>query len=80
LEGVFLAAQALKFGYRWILGDVCKIRFWENTWFGYAPLAVQFRDLYKICNEKTKTISEVWVDRELRLTFRRTFSEDMLET
>jgi hypothetical protein len=76
---VFLAAQALKFGYRWVLGDRCKVKFWEDTWFGSAPL-VQFWDLYKIFNEKTKTILEVWIDGKLRLTFRRTFSEDMLET
>jgi hypothetical protein len=78
-KGVFLAAQALIFGYRWIIGDGCKIRFWENIWFGSTPLAVQFWDLFTIYNEKTKTVDEVWVDGELRLTFRRTFSERMLE-
>jgi hypothetical protein len=26
-KGVFLTAQALKFDYRWIIGDGCKIRF-----------------------------------------------------
>jgi hypothetical protein len=78
-KGVFLAAQALKFGYRWIVRDESKVRFWEDSWFGSVPLAVQFWDLYTIGNEKTKTIAEVWVERELRLTFRRTFSERMLE-
>jgi hypothetical protein len=75
---VFLAALALKFGYRWIIGDVCKVWFWEDTWFGSAPLAVQFWDLYTICNEKTKIVAEVWVNGELRLTFRITFFERML--
>jgi hypothetical protein len=77
---VFLVAHALKFGYRWVLGDGCKVKFWEDTWFGSAPLAMQIWDMYKICNEKTKTVSKVWVNGELRLTFRRTFSEVMLET
>jgi hypothetical protein len=35
--------------------------------------------MYIICSEKTKTVAEVWVDGELRLTFRRAFSERMLE-
>jgi hypothetical protein len=35
--------------------------------------------LYIICNEKTKTIAYVWVDGELRLTFRMIFSKRMIE-
>jgi hypothetical protein len=74
-----LAAQAIKFGYRWLLRDDNRIRFWEDTWFGTAHLAVQFWDLYCICNEKTKTLAEVWVNRELRLSFRRTFFAEMMQ-
>jgi hypothetical protein len=54
-----LVAQAVKFGYRWLPGDGRKIRFWEVIWFGYAPLVVQFWELYCICNEKVKTIAEI---------------------
>jgi hypothetical protein len=32
----------------------------------------------KSTNEKTKSIAEVWVEGELRLSFRRSFSEAML--
>jgi hypothetical protein len=39
---------------------------------------VQFWNLYSICNEKSKKLSEVWIDGELRLTFRRTFSSEMM--
>jgi hypothetical protein len=35
--------------------------------------------LFCVCNEKTKTLAKVWVDGELRLTFRRTFSDRMME-
>jgi hypothetical protein len=49
-----LAAQALKFGYRWKVGNGKQIQFLEDTWFGTAPLAVQFWELYCICNEKSK--------------------------
>jgi hypothetical protein len=53
------------------------VKFWDDTWFGTAPLVVQFWDLYCICNEKIKTLAEVWVDRELKLSFRRSFSSSM---
>jgi hypothetical protein len=75
---VILATQALKFGYRWVPRNGRKIHFWEDTWFSTTPLAVQFWDLFYICNEKTKTITEILVDGEVRLTFRRTFSVDMM--
>jgi hypothetical protein len=39
---------------------------------------VQFWELYSIYNEKTKNISEVWVEGELRVSFRRSFSAEML--
>jgi hypothetical protein len=45
----------------------------------HYPLAVQFWELYCICNEKTKSIAEVWVEGEMRLSFRRSFSENMLQ-
>jgi hypothetical protein len=55
------------------------LKFWEDIWLRTAPLAIQFWDLYYICNQKTKTLAEVWVDRELRLSFRRTFSLNMVQ-
>ena len=78
-KGVLWAAQALKFGYRWKVGDGRKIRFWEDTWFGTAPLAVQFWDLFSICNQIGVTLASVWDGAEIKLNFRRTFSEAMLE-
>ena len=71
--------QALKFGYRWKVGNVCRIRFWEDTWFGTSPLAVQFWPIYSICNEQTKTIKEVWDGETLKLTFRRNFDSKLME-
>jgi hypothetical protein len=41
-KGILWAAKALKFGYRWAVGDGTKIRIWEDIWFGTAPLATQF--------------------------------------
>jgi hypothetical protein len=78
-KGVILATQAVKMGYKWVVRSGVKIKFWEDTWFGFAPLAVQFWDLYYVCNEKTKTIAEIWVEGELRLSFRRTFTDQMIQ-
>jgi hypothetical protein len=79
-KGVILAAQALKFGYRWVVGNGQKVRFCEDIWIGTAPLAVQFWELYCICNEKTEVVADTWVDGELKLTFRRTFDDRMMQT
>jgi hypothetical protein len=78
-KGVIMATHVVKFGYRWIPGDGRKIRLCEDIWFGTAPLAVQFWELYCVCNEKVKTLAEIWVERELRLSFRRTFTEPMMQ-
>lgn len=56
-KGVSSIIQALKFGYRWKVGKGGKIRFWEDTWFGTSPLAVQFWSVYFVCNERTKCIA-----------------------
>jgi hypothetical protein len=78
-KGVILAAQVVKFGYRWVVGNGQRVRFWEDTWFGTAPLAIQFWELYSICYEKTKTTAELWVQGELRVSFRRTFAMEMMQ-
>jgi hypothetical protein len=56
-KGVILAAHAVKMGYMWSVRKGDKVRFWEDTWFGSAPLAVQFWGLYYLCNEKNKDCS-----------------------
>ncbi|PNT73464.1 hypothetical protein BRADI_2g58801v3 [Brachypodium distachyon] len=61
------AAKAARFGYRWIVGDGTKIKFWEDTWFGTSSLVVQFWPLYIICNECNATIADVWDGQNLKL-------------
>jgi hypothetical protein len=78
-KGVIMATQAVKFGYKWIPRNGRKIRFYEDIWFGTAPLHVQFCELYYICNENTKTLAKIWVESGLRLSFRRTFTEYMMQ-
>jgi hypothetical protein len=76
-NGVLWAAKSLKFGFRWSVGDGSKIRFWEDTWFGTAPLAVQFWDLYSICNQVGIPLAQVWDGVEVQLSFMRNFSGPM---
>ena len=78
-QGVMWAAKALKFGYRWVVGNGRKIRFWEDIWFGTSPLSVQFWPLYSICHQHCVTISEVWDGSNIKLTFRRVFTSTMME-
>lgn len=77
-KGVLWAAKAMKFGYRWMVGNGRK-----NIWFGTSPLAVQFWDLYSVVNEKGKTISVflrfgLTLDNQIRCSFRRTFSDTLM--
>jgi hypothetical protein len=39
-KGFMWAVNSVKFGFRWIVGDGAKIKFWEDTWFGTSPLSV----------------------------------------
>ena len=73
-KGVMWAAQAVKFGYRWVVGYGRKIKFWEDCWFGSSPLAIQFWNIYSICNEQCALLSDVWDGLSLKLSFRRNFS------
>jgi hypothetical protein len=42
------------------------------------PLAVQFWDIYFVSNQQTQTVRDIWDGQEIRGTFRRTFSEEMM--
>jgi hypothetical protein len=73
------AAQAAKMGYRWKVGNGRKIRLWEDNWLGSSSLAIQFWPLYRILNEKNKSIDELWDGRELKCTFRRSVNEELYQ-
>ena len=47
-KGVLWAAKAVKFGYRWKVGNGRSIKFWEYIWFGNVPLSSQFWDIYVV--------------------------------
>jgi hypothetical protein len=72
------ASRAVAVGYKWKVGDGRSIKFWEDIWFGNSPLATQFWDIYIISNQQTQTIRDLWDGEQIRGTFRRIFSEEMM--
>jgi hypothetical protein len=72
------AAGAVRFGYKWLVGDGKSIKFWEDTWNCNAPLAVIYWDIYMIVNQQAQTIYELWDGQQLKCTFRRTFTEELM--
>jgi hypothetical protein len=71
--------MAVKFFYKRQIGNGTPIKFWEVTWFGSAPLATLYWEVYFVVNQQTHTIYELWDRERLRCNFRRTFTDSMLE-
>lgn len=74
------AAQAAKMGYRWKIENGQKVRLSGDNWLGSSSLAIQFWPIYRIINEKGKTVVELWDGVNLKCTFRRKFSSEMYQT
>jgi hypothetical protein len=77
-KGVIWAMQAAKIGIHWKLGDGAKVRFWEDQWVGNTSLAILYWPLCVINEQQGKTVKEVWDGENLRLTFRRSVSEHLM--
>jgi hypothetical protein len=70
-NGILWAASVAKMGYRWKVGNDCKIRFWEDVWIGTSSLAIQYWELYCLINEHNRSIAELCDVDNLKCTFRR---------
>jgi hypothetical protein len=79
-KGFMWAAQAAKMGYKCKVGNGKRIRLWEDNWLGSSSLAIQFWPLYRIVNEKGKTLAELWDGINLKCTFRRSISESLYQS
>lgn len=77
-KGVLWTAQTALMGIRWVVGDGCKISFWEDQWIGNTSLAIAYWPLYVINEQHGNTISQVWDEQELKLSFRRNMSESLM--
>ena len=62
------------------LGDGRKIRFWEDTWLGDAPLKNQYLSLYNITDRKNVLVNDVLaIAPPLNMRFRRSLVGDKWE-
>jgi hypothetical protein len=73
------AASAVRMGYKWVVGNGAKVRFWEDQWLGGTSLAILFWDIYFVCHQQGVTIRDVWDGVNIKLTFRRVFDNKMME-
>ena len=53
------------------VGNGSSTRFWEDTWLGDKPLAVQYPNLFNICHRKEVTVENVKSSTPLNIGFRR---------
>uniref|UniRef100_A0A8I6WC46 Reverse transcriptase zinc-binding domain-containing protein n=1 Tax=Hordeum vulgare subsp. vulgare TaxID=112509 RepID=A0A8I6WC46_HORVV len=56
---------------KFILGDGTSTRFWEDTWLGDSPLALQYPMLYNITQRKQDYVSTVLQSIPINMHFRR---------
>lgn len=78
-KGLIWASRAVKFGYKWKIENGRTVRFWEDTWFGNAPLSIQYWDIYFVVNQQMKTVADLWDGQQLKCDFRRTFTPQMMK-
>ena len=68
------ARKAVKFGYKWHLGDGKSILFLEDIWFYNSPLATRFWDFYY---KKNKIIMTSGM-KAIKYYFRRAFLNELI--
>lgn len=56
---------------KFIVGDGTSTRFWEDTWLGDTPLALQYPMLYNITQRKQDYVSTVLQSIPINMHFRR---------
>ena len=56
---------------KFVVGGGESTRFWEDTWLGETPLAMQYPNLYNIVQRKQNFVSSVMGTVPLNIQFRR---------
>uniref|UniRef100_A0A453JLI5 Reverse transcriptase zinc-binding domain-containing protein n=2 Tax=Aegilops tauschii subsp. strangulata TaxID=200361 RepID=A0A453JLI5_AEGTS len=57
---------------KFVIGNGMSTRFWEDTWLGETPLALQYPTLYNIVQRKEDYVGIVFQNIPLNIQFRRT--------
>ena len=58
------------------VGNGLQTRFWEDSWLGSKPLAIQYPTLFNIVQCKNVTVAHVLGHSPLNIEFRRTLTGD----
>uniref|UniRef100_A0A453KGF6 Reverse transcriptase zinc-binding domain-containing protein n=1 Tax=Aegilops tauschii subsp. strangulata TaxID=200361 RepID=A0A453KGF6_AEGTS len=56
---------------KFLIGNGTSTRFWEDTWLGETPLALQYPSLYNIVQRKEDYVTTVLNSVPLNIQFRR---------
>ena len=57
---------------KFIIGNGTNTRFWEDTWLGETPLALQYPSLYSIVQRREAYVATILQSVPLNIQFRRT--------
>ena len=57
---------------KFIIGNGTTTHFWEDTWLGETPLALQYPSLYSIVQRREAYVATVLQSVPLNIQFRRT--------
>jgi hypothetical protein len=60
-------------GFKYIIGDGRKARFWHDVWVLDCPLKVAFPHIFEICNQQDWSVHRVCSQEDEVLSFRRNF-------
>uniref|UniRef100_A0A452XI14 Reverse transcriptase zinc-binding domain-containing protein n=1 Tax=Aegilops tauschii subsp. strangulata TaxID=200361 RepID=A0A452XI14_AEGTS len=70
-KGLMRVKETLFHRVKFIVGDGTTTRFWEDTWLGDAPLAIQYPFLYHIAQRKDNYVATILQTVSLNIQFRR---------
>ena len=61
---------------KFIVGNSTTTRFWEDTWLGDTPLALQYPTLYRIVQRRDALVTTIMQSIPLNIQFRRVLVGD----
>ena len=64
---------------KFIIVDGNNTRFWEDTWLGDTPLALQYPSLYRIVQRRDALVATIMQSIPLNIQFRRVLVGDRWE-
>ena len=64
---------------KFIVGNGNTTRFWEDTWLGETPLALQYPSLYRIVQRRETLVATLMQSIPLNIQFRRVLVGDRRE-